>query len=453
MMRDVALLVLVSAAACGSVPQRNDGGDDDAVPSDAAVDALPMALVVLASPSSFNLHANDTRETKITVINNTTEMVGVPTLQVTGLTLGTLTFSSNTCTAELAPGASCSAVGTLTASTAGQVGFAVAAMTNPGGTASAMLSINVMGACPGTCGPNAAINCCESSIVPGNATGATLSGATYYRSYDVAPDSSFKSMMYAATVSDFRLDKYEVTVGRFRAFVNAGFGVQGKPPAAGAGAHPKLTGSGWNAAWNSSLPADRTALETAVKCNTTYQTWTDVAGNNESLPINCMNWYLAMAFCIWDGGYLPTEAEWNYAASGGSEQRAYPWSPSSSPGSTTIDCSYANYGVNFPSSYCVNGTTGGANRVGSESPKGDGKWGHSDLAGNVYEWVIDFASTFPTIYPTPCDDCAQLMDSSNRIIRGKAFLNAGSDLRTGDRTVSAAASQTFEQGVRCARLP
>ena len=59
--------------------------------------------------------------------------------------------------------------------------------------------------------------------------------------------------------------------------------------------------------------------------------------------INCVNWFEAYAFCIWDGGFLPTEAEWNYAASGGSEQRYYPWSASFPPGATTIDETYASY--------------------------------------------------------------------------------------------------------------
>ena len=108
-----------------------------------------------------------------------------------------------------------------------------------------------------------------------------------------------------------------------------------------------------------------------------------------------------MAFCAWDGGFLPTEAEWNYAAAGGSEQRVYPWSNPAS--SLAIDCSYANY-VDATGA-CVNPPNGAVNRVGSESPAGDSKWGQADLAGNVYEWTLDY---FASLYGNPCNDCADL---------------------------------------------
>jgi sulfatase modifying factor 1 len=78
---------------------------------------------------------------------------------------------------------------------------------------------------------------------------------------------------HLATVGDFRLDKYEVTVGRFRAFVNAGEGTQASPPLPGAGVHKKIPGSGWSATWNAKLATDNAALIAALKCNPTYQTW------------------------------------------------------------------------------------------------------------------------------------------------------------------------------------
>ncbi len=64
-------------------------------------------------------------------------------------------------------------------------------------------------------------------------------------------------------------------------------------------------------------------------------------GATKTKPINCLDWYTAFAFCAWDGGRLATEAEWNYAASGGSEHRYYPWSKPAT--STAIDDSYAVY--------------------------------------------------------------------------------------------------------------
>jgi formylglycine-generating enzyme required for sulfatase activity len=255
----------------------------------------------------------------------------------------------------------------------------------------------------GSCGATNE-SCCASSLVQ---------GGSFFRSYDGV---SFTGKTDPATLNSFRLDKYEVTVGRFRPFVAAVVG--GWTPSQGAGKHTHLNGgsgvvdsyamdagayeTGWDPAWNTNLATTTggwyTALHACSSAITGTSTWTSLPGANDSLPIECVSWYEAYAFCIWDGGFLPTEGEWNFAAAGGSEQRAYPWS--SPPTSTAIDCSYANYG---PSNYCT-GPSGAANAVGSESPQGDGKWGQADMAGNVSEWTLDYSG----YYLSPCVDCALL---------------------------------------------
>jgi formylglycine-generating enzyme len=295
---------------------------------------------------------------------------------------------------------------------------------------------NCMGL-PPTCGAGENESCCQA---------APVTGGTFYRSYDGV---GFTDMGYPATVSDFVLDRYEVTVGRFRAFVNAGQGTRSSAPMPGAGVHPRLAGTGWDSGWNGFLATDTMAVVEAIKCGQAYETWTDAPGANENKPINCLTWYEAMAFCIWDGGYLATEAEWNYAASGGTEQRVYPWSSPAS--STSIDCTYANYYVdNPPGTACVNGATGGANRVGSESSKGDGRWGHSDLAGNVWEWTLDW---YASAYSPTCDNCANLTPASLRVVRGASSIDNAPFLRAADRGNITPTDRSNVVGLRCARTP
>jgi formylglycine-generating enzyme required for sulfatase activity len=269
-------------------------------------------------------------------------------------------------------------------------------------------------------------SCCASPIVP---------GGLYQRSYDGIPDGGYDDPGFPATVADFRLDRFEVTVGRFRKFVEAGQGTQANPPGQNAGGRLALPGSGWDSSYNPRLAADTAALISALKCDASYQTWTDSPGANESLPINCVTWFEALAFCAWDRALLPTEAEWNYAAAGGNEQRPYPWSQS-----LVLDDSYAVFMVNAVAS------------VGSKSPLGDGRWGQADLAGNVFEWVVDW---FYTPYPTsPCSDCAELAmpSSDGRVTRGGSFNFAPATLRSGFRVNFPPANRYAFFGVRCARL-
>jgi formylglycine-generating enzyme required for sulfatase activity len=232
------------------------------------------------------------------------------------------------------------------------------------------------------------------------------------------------------------LDKYEVTVGRFRAFAEAGGGTQLSPPAAGEGANPAIAGSGWDSTWNTSLPANEDALLASVQCSSSDQTWTESAGDNEQYPMNCVTWYEAFAFCIWDGGRLPTEAEWEYAAAGGDDNRLCPW------GDDATEPLPANYRETDDSPFIA---------VGSY-PGGNGRWGHADLAGSMFEWVLDWlASDWYTTTETGCSDCANLTASSTRVARGGFWHDDASDLRAANRSGYLATNPRDIIGIRCAR--
>src|SRR5262249_26580704 len=148
------------------------------------------------------------------------------------------------------------------------------------------------------------------------------------------------------------------------------------------------------------LPTSRDELIAKLKCdNPDFQTWTDTVGAHENLPINCVNWQMAFAFCAWDGGRLPTDAEWNYAASGGAERRSYPW------GSEAPDATYAVYCTDFSdmTMQCPSLAPHDILPVGSKS-KGNGRFGPSDLAGSMGEWTLDWFNEFPLT----CSNCANL---------------------------------------------
>jgi formylglycine-generating enzyme required for sulfatase activity len=275
-------------------------------------------------------------------------------------------------------------------------------------------------------------SCCNSPIV---------TGGTYRRSYDGL---TYTDQSFPATVTSFRLDRYEVTVARFRKFVNAW--VAGYRPAAGAGKHAHLnsgsglaaTGggyeTGWDKTWETNIAATAAAWDANLSCDPNGQTWSSALGGGEVRPINCITWWEAHAFCIWDGGFLPTEAEWNYASTGGSDQRVYPWA------SPTID---ENYAV-----YCGN-SCNNVQPVGSK-PAGDGKYGQSDLTGNVSEWNLDMWSAS---YTNPCNDCVQLAPDPSRVRRGGRYGNDASRLISSIRFSEVPQFRFAGIGARCARSP
>ncbi len=286
---------------------------------------------------------------------------------------------------------------------------------------------------------------CASYEVPG---GAFLRGDDPLHEDSGAP----------ATISGLRLDAFEITVWRFRAFVNEVLLGTGLPDA-GAGRHVHVPGgnglngggdagaheSGWNQSWNAMFSTQPAQWDTNLLCSPAA-TWSASVGTNDESPINCITWYEAYAFCTWDGGFLPSEAEWNYAAAGGAAQRLYPWG-STDPGTSS---DYADYGSLYPQPTALTNTTATNIATIGSFPMGAGAFGQQDLAGNVAEWTLDF---YDSTYPTPCSDCAALSPGTRRVFRGGGFDRGVQYLYSSSRVPSDPESRSPDVGVRCARVP
>jgi formylglycine-generating enzyme required for sulfatase activity len=291
-------------------------------------------------------------------------------------------------------------------------------------------------------------SCCTSLPVP---------GGTYYRTYTNNGDGG-SGEADPATVSAFRLDKYEVTVGRFRQFVQAVYppdGGAGWLPPNGSGKHTHLNGglglaNVGNTYWGPYEPGFQRLYDNPVaptdanlgSCDA-ESTWTATAGSNENLPVNCVTWSEAYAFCIWDGGFLPSEAEWELAA-GGAQELEYPWG-SADPGSNNQYAIYDCY-LDSPDAGCFFGGPRGVTAPVGSATLGAGPWGHLDLGGNLDEWALDGYAP----YITPCVDCANL--SGGSVVRGGDFSNSATYMRSPQRD-AALGGRFYAWGFRCARSP
>jgi formylglycine-generating enzyme required for sulfatase activity len=247
-----------------------------------------------------------------------------------------------------------------------------------------------------TCGPNKDENCCRSLEVPGGKAGSL-------------------------EVRTFDLGVYEVTVGRFEVFVETfGGDLRG---AAKSGAIP-----GISAEHAAKLPPDRETVDLTMgdQCqarsdvgNYGARTWPSkkvlqtvkrlMSDDNDraadiradarpdrlrAKPVNCVTYWMAEAFCKWDGGRLPTNDEWRYAAIGGDELRPYPWSGKRTPNKLVthfkMDGASFTYPEDFP--YFDNGMNAYHIAPPGQKPAGAARWGHMDMAGNVLEFMADETS-------------------------------------------------------------
>ena len=207
--------------------------------------------------------------------------------------------------------------------------------------------------------------------------------------------SSDKSENYAPSVPErfavmnrFWMDRTEVTVARWRAALSRNF------------RSPNLTPVENNGPLSIDLSTDARLL---AEC--TYSASAgSVAPSREDFPLTCVDWYAARAFCQFQGGDLPTEAQWEYVASkaGRSFETRFPWGDQTE----APTCDQAVFFRRGPDSLCASKGVGPIAVTDTVVQRDATPLGVLDLAGNVDEWTLDSANK----YDSPCWNGSTLTD-------------------------------------------
>jgi sulfatase modifying factor 1 len=207
---------------------------------------------------------------------------------------------------------------------------------------------------------------------------------------------------HTVDLDGFWIDKYEVTVGEYQAFLRH-FPQPDYQPRQPYGSMPPQYFS-----------------------SPDYQRY----------PMVNVSWFAAQAYCAWKGKRLPTEAEWEKAARG-TDGRIWPWGHTFGPEHANVAGVRDGYAYTAP--------------VGSY-PAGKSPYGVYDLAGNVWEWVADW---FDAQYyaRSPARNPTGPPEGTLRVVRGGCWFADEQFARATYRNHAYPEARDNSLGFRCARSP
>jgi sulfatase modifying factor 1 len=246
-----------------------------------------------------------------------------------------------------------------------------------------------------------------------------VKGGTYFMGCDqnqekCGPD---ETPMHEVRIDDFYISRYEITNKQFCVFLNK----------SGIGANATKNGKQF-------ISID----EKLSQIDYMDGKFVPQPGK-ENYPVVEVSWFGAVAFCTWAGGRLPTEAEWEYAARGGSESKDYIYS-----GSNDLD-EVAWHFENSKTTESSNFYEGhGTHPIGEKLPN---ELGIYDMTGNVYEWCSDRYNRDYYGY-SPKDNPQGPEHGNSRVLRGGSWGDQSKACRTRYRVSVGEYTNYFMYGFR-----
>jgi formylglycine-generating enzyme required for sulfatase activity len=233
--------------------------------------------------------------------------------------------------------------------------------------------------------------------------------------YNAGPD---ERPQHEVTLSAFYMDKYEVNVAQFAAFLTE------------LGGYERLCGS-----FDCGLPRQRAGFTSYIieeREGEEPRRYVALEGF-ENYPANHVSWYGASSYCQWVGGRLPTEAEWEYGARG-TDGRLYPW------------------GDELPNLFLAvfNSEAFEDLKPVDALPDGASPYGVLAMAGSMWEWVGDWYDE--NYYgESPAENPTGPNAGSEKVARGGAWPNnnLADRVRSANRSANAPDFVSSAVGFRC----